>query len=126
MCKTDITVVCNKELNKMQNPKSIQSRDNHKFQIMERLKIVENFLNSLESEQMQEGQDVVLFNGTPGDQLAGLGTNVSACINSSGCDGSINNRRCSNGSCDSSINGRKCTNITTTPPPLTKEPETTM
>lgn len=45
----------------MRNPKSIKSRGNIILFIMNhKLKIVENFLNSLESEQLKEDQDAIL------------------------------------------------------------------
>lgn len=93
---------------KKRNPKSIKSRENIIFYIMNhKLKIVEDFLNSLESEQLKANQDTMLISGSYENQSGAIGTNASRCVNgTTACIGSINDRRCSNGVCDYTINGK--------------------
>ena len=73
-----------------------------------KLKIVEDFLQDLSSEQMQDGQDAWLLSGSIDDQTGG--TN-GKCTNTGGCDNSINEKKCTNRSCSSSaINSKTCNN----------------
>ena len=109
---------------KKRNPKSIKSRENIIFYIMNhKLKIVEDFLNSLESEQLKANQDTMLISGSYENQSGEIGTNASRCVNgTTACIGSINDRRCSNGVCDYTINGKKCTTVNVPTPAPTPTP----
>ena len=74
-----------------------------------KLKIVEDFLRDLNSEQMQEGQDAWLLSGSLEDQLGGVPN--KKCTNDTDCISSINEKKCTNSGCGStSINPKTCTN----------------
>lgn len=68
------------------------------------------FVKSLETTQLNNGQEAMLLVSTADNLQAG---NNGSCENrSTSCDLSINDRKCTNGTatgCQGSINGRKCT-----------------
>lgn len=77
---------------------------------MENLKRIEDFLNSLESEQMSEGQDAMILCGLSED-LSGSSMNQKRCYNGlSSCLVSTNDRRCFNSknNCSDAVNYRRC------------------
>ena len=73
---------------------------------------MQDFVKSLENNQLSKEQEAMLLVGKAGDLQAG---NIGKCENrSSSCNLSINDRRCTNGTstgCEGSINDRKCTKI---------------
>ena len=73
---------------------------------------MQDFVKSLENNQLSKEQEAMLLVGKAGDLQAG---NNGNCENrSSSCNLSINDRRCTNGTstgCEGSINDRKCTKI---------------
>ena len=73
---------------------------------------MQDFVKSLENNQLSKEQEAMLLVGKAGDLPAG---NNGKCENrSSSCNLSINDRRCTNGTstgCEGSINDRKCTKI---------------
>lgn len=73
---------------------------------------MQDFVKSLENNQLSKEQEAMLLVGKAGDLQA---RNNGKCENrSSSCNLSINDRRCTNGTstgCEGSINDRKCTKI---------------
>lgn len=76
---------------------------------MENLKRIEDFLNSLESEQMSEAQDAIILSGLSED-LSGSSMNQKRCHNLSLCSVSTNDRRCFNSknNCSDAVNYSRC------------------
>lgn len=75
-------------------------------------KKMQDFVKSLENNQLSKEQEAMLLVGKAGDLQAG---NNGKCENkSASCNLSINDRKCTNGNsngCHGSINSRKCTKI---------------
>lgn len=76
---------------------------------MDRSKVIEDFLNSLESEQLQQGQDAMLLSASTEDQY-GASLNTRCHNNSSACVGSSNDKVCFNEkpNCTGETNFRRC------------------
>lgn len=77
---------------------------------MNKIEIVENFLNSLESEKMQNGQDALLLSRPQENYPAGTSLNNRCYNESATCISSQNEKKCFNekGYCDQAYNFRRC------------------
>ncbi len=68
------------------------------------------FLSKLEDKMLNNNQESLIIQKSESNEFGAIGYNSSGCINGTAtCQGSINDRKCSNGDCDNSINGRRCT-----------------
>lgn len=77
---------------------------------MNKIKIVKDFLNSLESEQMQNGQDILLLSKPQENYSAGTSINGRCYNGNSTCNSSQNEKKCFNEKdyCNQAYNSGRC------------------